>query len=243
MQRYSNSAVGTIVNQLWLDATNNAMYSGTGTWFDMTGNNNNATNRVPGTTTMPTLAYWPNGNRVARFSPQNKTSMITTLAPTNATFSYAIVARINDPVVPPATIGFLLHRNGNSNDVISISNTSFPVNVVLRTNATTFRTVVTVQQYEPFLITFDRPTSGGISIYANGSLVASAVSGTTSFGSYIFGSSNVDSGYISADLAEVMIMSSNIFTERRQNVEGYLAWKWGLVDKLPVDHPFKTIKY
>jgi hypothetical protein len=27
---------------------------------------------------------------------------------------------------------------------------------------------------------------------------------------------------------------------RRQTVEGYLAWKWGLVANLPAAHPFKN---
>jgi hypothetical protein len=29
-------------------------------------------------------------------------------------------------------------------------------------------------------------------------------------------------------------------TDNRQKLEGYLAWKWGMVPNLPVDHPYKT---
>lgn len=38
---------------------------------------------------------------------------------------------------------------------------------------------------------------------------------------------------------EAIIINSND-TLDRQKVEGYLAWKWGLVANLPIDHPYKN---
>jgi len=32
----------------------------------------------------------------------------------------------------------------------------------------------------------------------------------------------------------------NISLETRQKIDGYQAWKWGLVDRLPADHPYKN---
>ena len=41
-------------------------------------------------------------------------------------------------------------------------------------------------------------------------------------------------------IAEIVVASSVLSTADRQKLEGYLAWKWGLVADLPVDHPYKT---
>jgi hypothetical protein len=40
-------------------------------------------------------------------------------------------------------------------------------------------------------------------------------------------------------VAEVII-TEDIDEVSRQRVEGYLAWKWGLVDSLPSNHPYKN---
>lgn len=40
-------------------------------------------------------------------------------------------------------------------------------------------------------------------------------------------------------IAEI-IFTSDITFENLQNIEGYLAWKWAIVSKLPSDHPYKN---
>jgi hypothetical protein len=42
-------------------------------------------------------------------------------------------------------------------------------------------------------------------------------------------------------IAEVIHFNSNIDTPTRQQVESYLAWKWGLVGNLPAGHPGKLL--
>jgi hypothetical protein len=37
---------------------------------------------------------------------------------------------------------------------------------------------------------------------------------------------------------EVLVFNTNLTTAERQNVEGYLAWKWGLQASLPAEHPY-----
>jgi hypothetical protein len=39
-----------------------------------------------------------------------------------------------------------------------------------------------------------------------------------------------------------MIIVESTSTELRWKIEGYLAWKWGMVANLPSDHPYKRIK-
>ena len=39
---------------------------------------------------------------------------------------------------------------------------------------------------------------------------------------------------------EVVLVQGTLSTADRQNVEGYLAWKWGTQASLPADHPYKS---
>ena len=41
-------------------------------------------------------------------------------------------------------------------------------------------------------------------------------------------------------IAEIVVLSGTVSTESRQLLEGYLAWKWGLVGNLAADHPYKS---
>ena len=43
-------------------------------------------------------------------------------------------------------------------------------------------------------------------------------------------------GYI----AEIVVIQSVPSTNLRQQIEGYLAHKWGLTANLPSDHPYKN---
>lgn len=42
------------------------------------------------------------------------------------------------------------------------------------------------------------------------------------------------------NIAEVIVLGYTPTTEERQRIEGYLAHKWNLTSRLPVDHPYKT---
>ena len=42
------------------------------------------------------------------------------------------------------------------------------------------------------------------------------------------------------DIAEVILYNSVLTTLQVQQIEGYLAWKWGLQGNLPVGHPYKN---
>lgn len=41
-------------------------------------------------------------------------------------------------------------------------------------------------------------------------------------------------------ICEVLIYTQNVSLTERQQIEGYLAWKWGLQSQLPSYHPYKT---
>ena len=46
---------------------------------------------------------------------------------------------------------------------------------------------------------------------------------------------------LTGNIAEILIYSSVLSTTERQQVEGYLAWKWGLYDLLVAGHPYKLL--
>jgi hypothetical protein len=48
------------------------------------------------------------------------------------------------------------------------------------------------------------------------------------------------SEFYSGTIAEIIVYSTNLTAAQQQQVEGYLAWKWGLVGNLPSTHPFKN---
>ena len=52
----------------------------------------------------------------------------------------------------------------------------------------------------------------------------------------------IDNGaaYMGGTLAELIVIRANITATQRLQIEGYLAWKWGLQANLPAAHPFST---
>ena len=62
----------------------------------------------------------------------------------------------------------------------------------------------------------------------------------SSEGAFILGdNSGTSSDWWVGNVAEVIVIT-DISATARQNIEGYLAWKWGLEGDLPVDHPYKS---
>ena len=80
------------------------------------------------------------------------------------------------------------------------------------------------------------------SLYGNGSINATVtatgsatypLSGSRSF--IIGGGGTRFNGYV----YELIMYNNALTTSQRQQVEGYLAWKWGLVRNIPAAHPYK----
>lgn len=90
---------------------------------------------------------------------------------------------------------------------------------------------------------FNRANS--TSIAAAGSIngtvlaVSDTTRGTYSNAFYVGRNAN---GYMSGDIGEIIGYNSNLTSMHRQYLEGYIAWKWGLVANLPSTHPFKRFR-
>jgi hypothetical protein len=50
------------------------------------------------------------------------------------------------------------------------------------------------------------------------------------------------SGYVgnywNGNICEIIVYSSDLTSRERQQVEGYLAWKWGIQSSLPSTHTY-----
>lgn len=42
------------------------------------------------------------------------------------------------------------------------------------------------------------------------------------------------------DSSEIVVIAGNLSSSQREKMEGYLAWKWGIVANLPANHPYKN---
>ena len=105
---------------------------------------------------------------------------------------------------------------GTSTDTASVSNTTF----LFSSSSTT----TTAGPYKNGTI-FTTPTTYAYNF------------GTPALG--ILGSADTGLQYLTGFVAEVIVYTSNLSTFDRQQVEGYLAWKWGLSSSLPASQPFK----
>jgi len=90
-------------------------------------------------------------------------------------------------------------------------------------------------------------TGVSITLYQNGSSFVNSTlnvtPGTTtgfSIGARFQAGNGTPNAYLYGSVNEVLIFSQAISTTQRQQVEGYLAWKWGLQGSLPSTHPYKT---
>ena len=98
-----------------------------------------------------------------------------------------------------------------------------------------------------FICNYNRTTSTGlIENWVNASLQSKAIGPTAARSAptrITLGSiqTSVQSGvgYLNGTIYEVVVFSQMITAGQRQQVEGYLAWKWRLVASLPSGHPYK----
>ena len=81
----------------------------------------------------------------------------------------------------------------------------------------------------------------------NGNTEYTFVSNGTNIGSYFMDSSNQslyicnrsdNASWVSQNICEILIYNTPISTSYRQQVEGFLAWKWNINSQLPTGHPY-----
>ena len=140
---------------------------------------------------------------------------------------------------------------GGNSDILSLNGWQY-FDIFIETSANQYLSLI----YTNGLTTFsNQAVSNGtdlfITLITNGSSRNGFLNGTS-----VFNSSTPDNGYsISADnvnsrwnisaasfvgaICEIIVYNDTLTATQRQQVESYLAWKWGVQDSLPSDHTYK----
>jgi hypothetical protein len=215
---------------LWLDAADSSTLTLSGSsvtaWADKSGNGRNAS-----AITSPTFS-----NSAVNFSGSQGFS--TTLsASTNIESGFFICS-----FTSVSKVNTLLGGSGNGSrqfrtDSAGVINTiSQNVAGVLFTGAALSTNTRYIVQYVNTGTTLTHYLNGAT--YASASAASYSGGSTTNIGCRLNNASDAES--LSGTIHEILIFNSGLTTLQRQQVEGYLAWKWGLQGNLPASHPYKS---
>ena len=231
--------------QLWLDGSDSTTITGTtavSAWTDKSGNGNNTTIFGTPNSTYGTInsvkAMWFNGS----------SGTYGLFSNTGATVSGFVVGTMNSAT---ATYGRMIALGNNpGNDDSGTLQCPFLLRHVGNQAFSTrrFQTDRTYSSYTynaPFLASIIYDGTNG-NLYVNGStIVQFGSTGNFGYSNYSVGcgiysisANTVDTwtGFV----GEVILYRSALTTPQQQQVEGYLAQKWGLTSQLPAGHPGLT---
>jgi hypothetical protein len=228
--------------QLWLDAADSATLTGTSPvtqWRDKSGNARNTTSYA-GTPALTTNAI--NGVQAINF---NGSSSFTGSIPGSGN-AYTIFFVGNFNASSGQYAGLLCFSSPGNIDYGAggITNTKLSDTSVYSTvNGT--NTVFTSNTLSiPFV--YSLVIDGTyINNFVNGTQQTPAdraQSGTFNFTNYVVANRAGSTGsiFLNGFVGEIIVYLNGLATLQRQQVEGYLAWKWGLQSYLPANHPYKN---
>ena len=228
---------------LWLDAADPSTLITSGTsvsqWNDKSGSGNNGT--ATGTITntgsinkLTTLVWSGVASTYFSGTLTNSGTTLTAFSVFNMNSSSYATAR----VLSLAKTGFTDFNSASYAAAIERNSTKFDAyrNMTALSGATaSFGVAVLVCSL------FDGTNH---TFYLNGT-AGTSVSSTGNFGytNYEVGGSFGEESLVplNAQIGEVIHYNGALTTEQRQKLEGYLAWKWGLVSSLPSSHPYKLL--
>jgi hypothetical protein len=235
--------------QLWLDGSDSSsmVLSDTTitTWRDKSGNSNNTTNRS-GTTSLVNNAI--NGLSVASFTNTWFTGPFAT-AFTGTQIQCFAVATMNSSTTAYGRILALAQPGANdfnsTTGQFSFIRNNGTQAIMVGRNGSYLSTAIPAYA-TPFLVQSGH--NGAIEfIGVNGTLSPSTQNTGVASGFNITGygvGTNTNTGdgggYWHGQIAEVLYYTGLFTTLQRQQIEGYLAWKWGLQALLPSGHPYKN---
>jgi hypothetical protein len=214
--------------QLWLDAADSSTITGTSSvtaWRDKSGVGNNMTlsSGTVSYTSNPSSVAFASGGMLVTTTYINVTRNTTAFIVVNVTSiqsgtSFGDVLEFRDLLDGPGYFSIRFYPNPTSldnatvNDFTGGSPNGYYVNGTLYTS-----TQITVPSTYNLIVGTNTSQSGN-----------TRVSLSTDF----------LTRYLIGNVQEVIIYTSAITTQQRQQVEGYLAWKWGLQSSLPSTHAY-----
>lgn len=126
-----------------------------------------------------------------------------------------LATRKLDPSPPQPDRAQILGGDGTANKALG-TNSAFPIQAA---------TIVVTQI-----------NGANSALRINGTLENTGDLGDVQFIKFTLGHSAAEAGNLDGYLAEVIGFED---TAKQEVVEGYLAWKWGIVNTLPLNHPYK----
>lgn len=248
-----------ITTALWLDASDATTIDNPAAiteWRDKSGNGRHVVQTS--STLKPLVASAElNGLDVVRFNQDTlKSSAAAQLTnPTNGTWSAFVVCK---SLYPSSYEGVVMQDIADASwgtPLTRIARFAFQGNGVMHANNFSDDETAQGDAWDVIDTTTDFyiwssvvQSNGFINIWDTGT--AGQTPGFNSYGN------NINSGYFTiggyekpegtplslfrGDIAEVIIVSSTLADEDRQMLEGYLAWKWGFQERLPIDHLYRS---
>jgi hypothetical protein len=230
-----------ISTALWLDAADSSTITtvsgGVSQWDDKSGNNRHSTQAV----VVNRPAYTANGlanKNVVTFHAASSTRLLSTLSAVSLIESAFLVANVSSANTGIQT---LLASSATGGRQFRVSSTT----ASFLAQASSLLGASSVNAPKDTATVFNlQYTNGGLSssFFFNGS-----PAGTSSAGNAVSGAGNTAIGAqggggeaLTGYIAEIVVLQFLPSTATRQQLEGYLAHKWGLTANLPSDHPFKV---
>lgn len=238
---------------LWLDAgdatTITTVSGAVSQWNDKSGNTRTATQSTAGSRPAYT-ASGQNGLGVLSF---NGTSSFLDIASTalftSGNADLAIFAAYKNKFPSTSGAGALFGNYTGSNGLFSVYFGGVPGAYFtpwgIYSNSSVDMDSGSHTQNANYLISAVR-SGGSFTGWTNGTTQNTVANSNSVYGagvtssSWRVGNSYVSSEFGNMDLYELICMNSAPSTTVRQQVEGYLAWKWGLTASLPSGHPYKN---
>ena len=114
--------------------------------------------------------------------------------------------------------------------------------------AANYNTTVALSSGSNILQSITNYTNGNYQLYQNGVASTLQTNGPTS--AIASETVNLTIGYdlypgetiLTGTISEILLYTQPLTTDQRQQIEGYLAHKWGLTTPIPSTHPFKSIR-
>jgi hypothetical protein len=207
---------------LWLDAADDSTFtfssgSNISVWRDKSGSNNSAT------TTAGTPTY--SSNRVT-LSASRMTTNLSSSVNTETGFVVLNTSGAGDNTIIGASAAGFRSIQISANVIYTLKR-DVVVYVTSVNNLPANTTTLLSYDFSSALWMNGAPNGTGSAASFN-------AGGTT-----VIGNDSRNFAY-SGQVMEIIIYQQTLTGQQRRQVEGYLAWKWGLVGSLPSTHPYKS---
>ena len=240
---YSSAFVPTTAGncQLWLDAADSTTLTGTSPvtqWRDKSGNARNTTSYA-GTPALTTNAI----NSVQAINFNGSSSFTGSIPGSGTSYTVFFVGTFNNSTGTYG--GFVCFgRSGTPDHVSGITNTKLTDSSMYSTIDSTNTAFTSNTLSTPFVYSLvidgtflNNFVNGNQQTPANVAKLASF-----NFTNYVVANraGSTSSIFLNGYVGEIIVYLNGLATLQRQQVEGYLAWKWGLQANLPANHPYKN---